>query len=76
MGKILMEYALRNRMELLELELQIASNESLIDYEHNGTLPLLSVNYDASVKSTLPTRFWGVGSAAARANSRFLRRFF
>ena len=35
---------------------------------------LLSRN-DASVKSTLPTRFCGVGGAATRADSRFLQRF-
>ncbi len=32
-------------------------------------------NFDASVKSTLPTRFWSVASATARADSWFLLRF-
>ena len=30
---------------------------------------------DASVKSTLPSRFWSVAGAAARADSWFLQRF-
>ena len=66
--KRLMEYALQNRMELLELELQIASNESLIDYEYNGTLPLLSVNYTYNIN--------GLGPEADDAYDLMLRNRF
>jgi len=66
--KRLMEYALRNRMELLELELQIASDESLIDYEHNGTLPLFSVNYTYNIN--------GLGPEADDAYDLMLRNRF
>jgi len=44
-------------------------------YQKNISFPQYIVKIDASVKSILPPRFWGVGSATARANSRFLRRF-
>ena len=40
----LAEYAIANRMELLELELQLAVDASTIDYEHNLMLPLLSID--------------------------------
>jgi outer membrane protein len=63
MDKILMEYALRNRMEL-----QIASDESLIDYEHNGTLPLFSVNYTYNIN--------GLGPEADDAYDLLLRNRF
>ncbi len=40
-----------------------------------NNIPQLEVKIDASVKSTLPTRFWSVGGATARADSWFLQRF-
>ena len=43
-GKLL-DYSLTNRMELLELELQIAMDTSTVDYERNGMLPLVNLNY-------------------------------
>jgi outer membrane protein len=37
--------AFENRMEMLELELQIAEDISTIDYMHNQALPLVSLDY-------------------------------
>ncbi len=37
--------AIDNRMEMLELELQIAEDISTIDYMHNQALPLVSMDY-------------------------------
>jgi len=45
----IIEYALENRMELLELELQIASDDSVIEYEKNGLLPVLNLNYTYNI---------------------------
>lgn len=41
----LAEYAVAHRMEMLELELQLAIDASAIDLERNAWLPLLSVDY-------------------------------
>jgi outer membrane protein TolC len=41
--------AFENRMELLELELQIAEDISSIDYMHNQALPLVSMNYEYNI---------------------------
>lgn len=38
--------AIDSRMEMLELELQIAQDISTIDYEHNQALPLVTLGYD------------------------------
>jgi len=38
--------AIENRMEMLVLELQIAQDISTIDYEHNQSLPLVTLGYD------------------------------
>jgi len=43
------EYALANRMELLELELQIASQASTVDVERNRRLPSLALSYSYSI---------------------------
>jgi len=51
----LMNYALDHRMELLELELQVAGDESAIQYYRNGTLPLLSVSYTYNINGLGPT---------------------
>ncbi len=48
---LLIEYALSHRMELIELELELAKNASTVDYMRNGTLPLLSVNYTYNVNA-------------------------
>jgi outer membrane protein TolC len=41
----LVALAFENRMEMLELELQIAEDISSIDYMHNQALPLVSMDY-------------------------------
>ena len=41
----LVSIALENRMEMLELELQIAEDISSIDYMHNQVLPLVTMDY-------------------------------
>jgi len=43
------EFALANRMEMLELELQIAADESTEAFARNQTLPLLAVDYTYGV---------------------------
>ncbi|MGD2094943.1 MAG: TolC family protein [Phycisphaerales bacterium] len=47
--KRLVEIALKNRMEMLELELQIAEDISNLDYMHNQTLPLVTLDYSYNV---------------------------
>lgn len=44
----LADYAVANRMEMLELELQLAIDASTVDFEHNATLPLLTLDYTYS----------------------------
>ena len=41
----LADFAVANRMEMLELELQLAVDESTIDFERNSTLPALTLDY-------------------------------
>ena len=41
----LLEYALANRVELLQYELQLASQESTLEYQKNSLLPSLALNY-------------------------------
>jgi len=55
-GKKLVALGIENRMEMLELELQIAKNLSTIDFLKNQTLPLLSLNYDYIVHGLGQTR--------------------
>ena len=45
----LLAIAFENRMEMLELELQIAEDISSIDYMHNQTLPLVTMDYRYNV---------------------------
>lgn len=45
----LLAIAFENRMEMLELELQIAEDISSIDYMHNQTLPLVIMDYRYNV---------------------------
>ncbi|MBZ0256748.1 TolC family protein, partial [bacterium] len=40
----LAEYAVNNRMEMLELELELAMNESSVNYYKNARLPILNLN--------------------------------
>ena len=44
-GNALADYAVSNRMEMLELELQLALDESTIDFERNRALPLFTLDY-------------------------------
>ncbi|NQT03639.1 MAG: TolC family protein [Planctomycetes bacterium] len=45
----LVSIAFENRMEMLELELQIAEDISSIDYMHNQALPLITMDYRYNV---------------------------
>jgi outer membrane protein len=45
----LVSIAFENRMEMLELELQIAEDISSIDYMHNQSLPLVTLDYRYNV---------------------------
>lgn len=47
--KRLVQLAIENRMEMLELELQIAEDISAIDYMHNQALPLVTMDYTYNV---------------------------
>jgi outer membrane protein TolC len=44
--------AIANRMELLELQLQLLQDASTIDYARNQTLPLASLDYTYNINST------------------------
>jgi len=48
--------AFDNRMEMLELELQIAEDVSTVDYLRNQALPLASVDYTYNINGLGPTR--------------------
>jgi len=48
--------AIENRMEMLELELQVAQDASKIDYLKNQTLPLLTMEYRYNINGLGPTR--------------------
>lgn len=54
--KQLVDQAVDNRMEMLELELQIAKNISSIDYLRNQALPLVTMNYTYNINGLGPTR--------------------
>ena len=45
-SEALAEYAVANRMEMLELELQLAIDASTIDSERNASLPLFVLDYE------------------------------
>lgn len=45
----LADFAVDNRMEMLELELQLAIDASTIDFERNGTLPLVVLDYTYAI---------------------------
>ncbi|MBN1766586.1 MAG: TolC family protein [Sedimentisphaerales bacterium] len=51
----MIEYALENRMELLNIDLQIASSDSSIDYARNGMLPVLNLNYTYNINGLGPS---------------------
>jgi len=52
----LVQTALESRMELLELELQIAQDVSTVDYMRNQALPLVTLDYTYNVNGLGPTR--------------------
>ncbi len=43
------EYAIANRMEMLELEIRLAIDASTIDLEKNSALPLVTVDYEYNI---------------------------
>jgi len=48
--------ALENRMELLQLELQLAQDASTIEYRRNLALPLVSMEYEYNINGLGPKR--------------------
>ncbi|HIJ52298.1 MAG TPA: TolC family protein [Planctomycetes bacterium] len=48
--------AVENRMEMLELELQIAEDISTMDYMHNQALPLVTLDYTYNINGLGATR--------------------
>ena len=53
---VLAEQAVGNRMEMLELELEIAKAVSQIDYLKNQALPIINLNYTYNINGTGETR--------------------
>ncbi|MEJ5260455.1 MAG: TolC family protein [Anaerohalosphaeraceae bacterium] len=54
--KDLVAKAIENRMELLEMELQIARQVSTIDYLKNQALPVVNLEYTYNINGLGPTR--------------------
>lgn len=52
----LLQIALQNRMEMLELQLQIARDISTIDFQQNQALPLVTLDYTYNINGLGPTR--------------------
>jgi outer membrane protein TolC len=52
----LVRLAIENRMDLLELQLQLLQDASTVDLARNQTLPLVAFNYTYGVNGTGPTR--------------------
>ena len=52
----LVKTAIDNRMDMLELELQIAEDISTIDYMHNQALPLVTMDYTYNMNGLGATR--------------------
>ena len=52
----LIRQALRSRMELLELQLQLLQDASSVDFARNQTLPVASLDYSYNINSTGETR--------------------
>ncbi|MCH2162908.1 MAG: TolC family protein, partial [Phycisphaerales bacterium] len=61
-GAVLSEQAIENRMEMLELELQLSIDAANVDVRRNFTLPVFSVQYVYSLQGTSGA----VGSAYGR----------
>ncbi len=45
-SRTLAEHAINNRMEMLELELRLAADAQIIDFERNQALPLFTLDYN------------------------------
>ncbi len=58
-GEELAKSAVENRMEMLELELQLASDASAIDFQRNQKLPLITLDYAYAIN--------GLGSTYGRS---------
>jgi len=52
----LVQTAIEGRMEMLELELQIAQDISTVDYMHNQALPLVTMDYTYNINGLGATR--------------------
>ena len=63
----LIEYALANRMEMLELELQLALDASSIDFARNQKLPLVTLDYAYNVNGLGRTYNEALGQIADRS---------
>jgi outer membrane protein len=50
-GDALADFAVTNRMEMLELELQLAMDASTIDFRRNAKLPLVTLDYQYNYTS-------------------------
>jgi outer membrane protein len=55
-NEVLISQAIDNRMEMLELELEIAKAVSQIDYLKNQALPIINLNYTYNINGTGATR--------------------
>ncbi|MHC4210709.1 MAG: TolC family protein [Planctomycetota bacterium] len=62
------EYAIANRMEMLELELQLAIDASTIDFQKNAALPLVTLDYSYNLN--------GLDSSWGGANDQIRRSTF
>ncbi|MHC5005665.1 MAG: TolC family protein, partial [Planctomycetota bacterium] len=65
---VLAAYAVANRMEMLELELQLAIDASAVDFERNQALPLFVVDYSYNLG--------GIGATYNDAFDRIADRSF
>jgi outer membrane protein TolC len=62
-----LDFAVANRMEMLELELQLAVDESSIDFERNSTLPALTLDYSYTLNGlgeSFNDAFDGIGNGS------------
>ena len=64
----LLACALTQRMELLETQLQIAKDISTVDFERNGALPLLALDYSYNIN--------GLGSSGSNSYDLMLQSRF
>ncbi|MDY7109348.1 MAG: TolC family protein [Planctomycetota bacterium] len=51
----LSDYALANRMEMLELEIQLAIDASTVDFQRNAKLPLVTLDYNYTINGLGPS---------------------